>query len=114
MESLSEAQTKFLYLLAYLYMQQCKYDMALRLFRVLRLHNPKDNKIALTLTTCLHKAQHLDEALKVLDSIPEKDLTADQNIVFFYIKSKILWDLKQVDASREMLHKYLKLRQSKQ
>ena len=114
MESLSEEQIKFLYLLAYLYMQQCKYDMALRLFRVLRLHNPKDNRIALTLTVCLHKAQHLDEAMKVLKSIPEKDLTTDQNIVFFYIKSKILWDLKQVDASRAMLHKYLKMRQSRQ
>lgn len=114
MESLSEAQIKFLYLLAYLYMQQCKYDMALRLFRVLRLHNPKDNRIALTLTVCLHKAQHLDEAMKVLKSIPAKDLTVDQNIVFFYIQSKILWDLKQVDASREMLHKYLKIRQNRQ
>ena len=66
------------------------------------------------MTVCLHKAQHLDEALKVLKSIPEKDLTVDQNIVFFYVQSKILWDLKQTDASREMLHKYLKLRQSRQ
>lgn len=114
MESLSETQTRFLYLLAYLYMQQCKYDMALHLFRILRLHKPKDNKIALTLTVCLHKAQHLDEALKVLKSIPEKELTTEQNIVFFYIQSKILWDLKQVDASREMLHKYLKIRQNKE
>lgn len=114
MENLGGAQTKFLYLLAYLYMQQCKYDMALHLFRILRLHNAKDNKIALALAVCLHRAQHLDEALKVLKSIPEKDLTTDQNIVFFYIQSKVLWDLKQVDASREMLHKYLKIRQNRQ
>ena len=71
------------------------------------------NKIALALTVCLHRAQHLDEALKVLKSIPEKDLTIEQTIVFFYIQSKVLWDLKQTEASREMLHKYLKLRQTR-
>lgn len=111
MEVLNEVQSDFLYLLAYLYMQQGKYDMALQLFRILRLHEPANSKIALSLASCLHKAQHLDEALKVLKSISEEKLPQDQRTAFFYIYSKTLWDLKQVDTSRQMLHKYLKSRQ---
>lgn len=113
MEKLKESQVEFLYLLAYLYMQQCKYDMALQLFRILRLHIPENLKVALALTSCLHKVKRLDEALKVLKSIDENDLKQDQRVAYFYIYSKILWDLKQPEASREMLHKYLKNREIK-
>lgn len=113
MEELKEAQVDFLYLLAYLYMQQCKHDMALHLFRILRLHIPENLKIALSLTSCLHKVHRLDEALKVLKSIDEKLLRKDELVAYFYIYSKILWDLKQPEASREMLHKYLKIREIK-
>ncbi len=113
MEELKEAQVEFLYLLAYLYMQQCKYDMALHLFRILRLHIPGNLKIALALTSCLHKVRRLDESLKVLKSIDEKSLKQDELVAYFYIYSKILWDLKQPEASREMLHKYLKIREIK-
>ena len=111
MAGIEEENADFLYLLAYLYMQQAKYNLALPLFRILRLHTATSNiKIALALASCLHKAKHFDEALKVIDSIDEVSLGQEQKIAFFYIKSKILWDLKQVEASRDMLHKYLKLR----
>ena len=88
MEGLKEEQVEFLYLLAYLYMQQCKYDMALQLFRILRLHIPENLKIALALASCLHKVKRFDEALKVLKSIEETDLKRDQLVAYFYIYSK--------------------------
>lgn len=114
MEVLDQSQGEFLYLLAFLYMQQAKYEMALPLFRLLRLHTARDLKVALALASCLHQAKRQDEGLKVLQSINEDALTPEQKVGYYYIYSKLLWDLKQKDLSREMLHKYLKLRQIKQ
>ena len=114
MDSLKEEQIEFLYLLAYLYMQQSKFDLALQLFRILRLHTAKNMKIALALASCLHKAKRFEEALKVLTSIDHETLPHAQKVAYFYINSKILWDLKQQDESRKMLHHYLKLRQVKE
>ena len=111
MDGLKEEQIEFLYLLAYLYMQQTKFDLALQLFRILRLHTAKNMKIALALSSCLHKAKRFEEALKVLSSIDHEALPHVQKVAYFYINSKILWDLKQQDESRKMLHHYLKLRQ---
>ncbi len=113
MDGLDEQKTEFLYLLAYLYMQQARYDMALQLFRILRLHTPDNIKVALALASCLNKAKRPEEALKVLKSIDEHQLSADQHVAFFYIMSKVLWDLKEVEASREVLHQYLKVRKIK-
>lgn len=93
-----------------MYLQQRKYDQALHLFRILRLHTSKNLKIALALSYCLLKARRLEEALKVLKTIEEKALSNDQRTAFYYIYSKVLWDLKQLDASREMLHNYLRNR----
>ena len=73
MEVLKEEQIEFLYLLAYLYMQQTKFDLALQLFRILRLHTAKNMKIALALASCLQKAKRFEEALKVLSSINNFD-----------------------------------------
>ncbi len=114
MEGLKEDQIEFLYLLAYLYMQQSKFDLALQLFRILRLHTAKNMKIALALASCLQKAKRFEEALKVLSSIDHESLPHAQKVAYFYINSKILWDLKKQEESREMLHHYLKLRQLKE
>ncbi len=114
MDGFDEQTTDFLYLLAYLYMQQSKYDIALQLFRILRLHAPENQKTALALASCLNKAKRPEEGLKVLKSLEEQKLSFDQKIAYFYIMSKVLWDLKETDASRETLHKYLKIRQLKQ
>jgi len=114
MNGFDDQQTEFLYLLAYLYMQQSKHDLALQLFRILRLHTPENLKIALALASCLNKSKHSDEALKVLKSIDEPTLSLEERVAYFYITSKVLWDLKEIKASRETLHKYLKIRQLKQ
>ena len=114
MSGFDDQQIEFLYLLAYLYMQQSKYDLALQLFRILRLHTPENLKIALALASCLSKSKRSDEALKVLKSIDEQTLSLEERVAYFYINSKVLWDLKEIEASRKTLHKYLKIRQLKQ
>ncbi len=110
MSVLTPEQGKFLYLLAYMYMQQNKYLQALQLFRILRLYIPDNMQIALALSFCLHKVQRSEEALKVLNSIDPKQLSVEQLTAYYFINSKVLWDLKKTDESREMLHNYLKYR----
>jgi thioredoxin-like negative regulator of GroEL len=110
MAALTTEQTNFLYLLAYMYMQQSKYTQALQLFRILRLHTAENMQIALTLAFCLYKASRLEEATKVLNSLDTNKLSTRQKTAYYFISSKVLWDLKKVTESREMLHSYLKCR----
>lgn len=103
-------QKNFLHLLAYMYAQQAKYLQALMLFRLLRLHDPKNMQITLSLCFCLHNSGKFDEAIKVLDTIDLETITNKEKVVYYFVKSKALWELKKVQESREMLSHYLKYR----
>lgn len=105
-----EEHRQFLHLLAYMYLQQSKHVQALALFRLLRLHVAKDVQIALSLAYCLHKTKRFEEALKVIETLNEFTLEQHQKSVYYFIKSKVLWDLGQFQKSRQMLHHYLKYR----
>jgi hypothetical protein len=62
------------------------------------------------LAFCLYKASRLEEATKVLNSLDTNKLSISQKTAYYFISSKVLWDLKKVTESREMLHNYLKCR----
>jgi intergrase/recombinase len=111
MKTLTDEQKNFLYLLAYMYLQQSKHTQALHLLRILRLHTAADMKIALALAYCLYKGSRLEEALKVLNSLDVNNLSPRHKTAYFFINSKVLWDLKKEAESRDMLQHYLKCRQ---
>lgn len=104
---LDKEQIDFLYLLAFLYIQQSKFQLALYLLRILRLHTANDAKITLALIDCLYKAKRCEEASKVMQSIDVTKLNHKLLVAYYYICSKVLWDLDQKPASRAMLQKYL-------
>lgn len=107
---LKDDQRDFLHLLAYMYAQQAKYLHALMLFRLLRLNEPKNMQITLSLCFCLHNAGKCEEAIKVLDTIDLEAIDNKQKVIYYFVKSKALWELKKVEESREMLSQYLKYR----
>ncbi|MBP5191396.1 MAG: hypothetical protein J6Z25_02390 [Opitutales bacterium] len=110
MAVLSNQQSGFLYLLAILYMQQSKYNLALHLLRVLSIHHPMDAKIALALAFCLYRSKRFHKAQTVMLDLDLSQLPKEFRAVFFYINSKILWELGEKEPSRKMLHKYLQTR----
>lgn len=110
MATLNEARSDFLYLLAILYMQQSKHNLALHLLRVLSIQHEKDTRIALALAACLYRTKRFKKAQSVLSELDETVLSPEFRAAFHYINAKILWELEQKDESREQLQKYLKAR----
>ena len=105
-----ELDRQFLHILAHMYLQQAKYKEALALFRFLRLHFSGDDLIVLSLVFCLFQSKRFEEALKVLDSLKTDNFTQELLCVYYFLKSKSLWELGNFQDSRLMLHNYLKYR----
>lgn len=105
-----ELDKRFLHLLAYMYLQQAKYKEALALFRFLRLHFSEDNSIVLSLVYCLFQSKRFEEALRVLGSLNIENFSQEYLSVYYFLKSKSLWELGNFQDSRLMLHNYLKYR----
>lgn len=112
MTTLNEARSDFLYLLAILYMQQSKHNLALHLLRVLSVQHGKDTRIALALAACLYRTRRFKKAQSVLSELDETALAPGFRTAFHYINAKILWELEQKDEAREQLQKYLKARET--
>ena len=112
MTMLDESRSDFLYLLAILYMQQSKHNLALHLLRVLSVQHEKDTRIALALATCLYRTKRFKKAQSILSELDETVLSSEFCAAFHYINAKILWELDQKDESREQLQKYLKARET--
>ena len=110
MATLNEARSDFLYLLAILYMQQSKHNLALHLLRALYVQHEKDTRIALELAACLYHTKRFKKAQSVLSELDETALSPEFHTAFHYINAKILWELEQKDEAREQLQKYLKTR----
>ena len=110
MTTLDESRSDFLYLLAILYMQQSKHNLALHLLRVLSVQHEKDTRIALALASCLYRTKRFKKAQSILAELDETVLSSEFRAAFHYINAKILWELEQKDEAREQLQKYLKTR----
>ena len=110
MATLDESRSDFLYLLAILYMQQSKHNLALHLLRVLSVQHEKDTRIALALASCLYRTKRLKKAQSVLSELDETVLSPEFRAAFHYINAKILWELEQKNEARGQLQKYLKAR----
>ena len=109
---LNEQRSDFLYLLAILYMQQSKHNLALHLLRVLSVQHEKDTRIALALAVCLYRTKRFKKAQSVLSELDETMLSPKFRAAFFYIKSKILWELDHKDEARDQLQRYLRARET--
>ena len=112
MATLNEARSDFLYLLAILYMQQSKYNLALHLLRVLSVQHEKDTRIALALASCLYRTKRFKKAQSVLSELDETVLSPEFRTAFYYVNAKILWELDQKNEARDQLQKYLKARET--
>ena len=112
MATLDEPRSDFLYLLAILYMQQSKHNLALHLLRVLSVQHEKDTRIALALAACLYRTKRFKKAQSVLSELDETVLSSEFRTAFHYINAKILWELDQKDEARKQLQKYLKARET--
>ena len=112
MATLDESRSDFLYLLAILYMQQSKHNLALHLLRVLSVQHEKDTRIALALAACLYRTKRFKKAQSVLSELDETVLSPEFRAAFHYINAKILWELEQKDEARKQLQKYLKARKT--
>jgi tetratricopeptide (TPR) repeat protein len=100
----------FLHLLGYMYLQQAKYREALILFRFLRLHFVGDVSVVLSLVYALYQLKRYKEVSSVLDSLDPAKFSDEHRSVYFFLKSKSLWELGQVQESRAMLRRYLECR----
>lgn len=112
MSLLDKEHSEFLYLLAVLYIQQSKFNLALYLLRVLSVHHEKNVRISLALAVCLYRTKRFKKAQSVLAELDETALSPEFRAPFFYTNSKILWELDQKNEAREYLQRYLEARRT--
>jgi tetratricopeptide (TPR) repeat protein len=93
--------------MAYIYLQQNKLAEALALYRFLYTVFPKDPIIALSFSYCLFAEDQHEESLAVLEVADALKLNQQQQVIYYLVKSKVLWHLGKLQDSRVALKKYL-------
>lgn len=106
---MDNSQKEFLLILAYLYVQYCKYDEALTLYRGLHEFFDSDSEILLDLIFALYVTDRASEAMRYIDKLEGVALSHNQEKLFFLLKSHVLWSLGYDRESREALIHYLGL-----
>lgn len=95
-------------LLAYLYLQNAKFDKALNLLRLLKLEHPKDSFVSRSLAYALLMNQEYENALKEAEQcLRLPDLSKQNRIVTTLIKSKALMALGRQEAAQHAMQELM-------
>lgn len=103
MTSFAEPQKEFLLTLAYLYLQNAKWDRALVVLRALEILAPDDVRVSRCLACAYLHTGDLQAAWRAAEAGFRAPETREQDEAGRLLKAQILWQLGQSEQARNAL-----------